>query len=1283
MSTLAVEGYLDPKWSAWLNSPLDKFKADQANLLATVGEDKTKAVEKIVQQKATERLEAYKAYQEAKRAAFAQVGADPAANFKAIQTAYQQVNHPGLRKFLDQGEAREAAIAAGSAIIGDGGKPDYALGNLLAAKPALESTVNQNRPGFEQYVAARHAYLKAAANRDELAKEMGGDYEQAQQKLGGVLQQAYAKLEAMRGALPVEDGSGWGSSPFALPPAPQMPSNAILPRVQGAVAETLAPTLEWLVEKRGGDPAGIRGAIGSAYPRPQAPKRLAGVVPTNLQAVIEDFTRYGLIEIPLAAATGITSGAAKVGGKVAQKLGGKVVGKIAGRAAEGALDVAGMTAISPASSTDPKQRAKEVAGGAAVGAVAGPIAGAVGDVVGKAIKPKVKVDAPVEPPVLGKPVPDEMIEALDAPRQQKIIPRQRELGPPPRKQTPLEKMETPKVEADIQATPAAAEARVTPASTDDRIVGLSLRENEILRKHTGYEALPPSEKRTWKEAYAKAKASDADATATDLAREVLSQKNPRSITDVEHAAMSLRAGKLKDEFNAGAKEVAELLEAGKDGAAEIAQGRLDFIQSQIDDLTQASKLSRSETARALAIGRSMVDMDTWDVASVTARARIAKGSKLKAEETAKYQALTEQLKKKEADFEELHLKYVESVANEEKLMASKIVDRATKRAQITTVSKTRGERLLKERQEIKDELTKLGFRVNDITGATSEGSYLIGKLAVNYIKTGANSLDEVVRLVLNDVPALAERDVHKALLAKDPNRLKRARNDATRQIAEIKTHAKLLLDIEATENTKALRSSLTKLRGQAYKAIPDGEGLDKALRTIDELQDARVPDLAAARKKLADLKKELKLDDQLADLEEQLRTGEFKIPEKRVPKKLPPELERKQVEIRQAKHQIKAAIESSRPVTFKSALGEVADATRAIKTILDHSAVLNQGFLASVKHPVVAAKSYGKAWKAQWTATAAEKLDGRLREMPEHYLREKADLFLPHAGDHTINLREESFRSNLVRRVPGLKYLAEMSERHMVTYLNHLRAGTFDYFVKKFPNATDEELKAWANYINIATGRGDLGELAQATRLLSKVFWSPKFTSSRIQYPGMLIKHWQNPRVRKEIAKEQVAIATFTASVFALAKLAGAEVELDPDKPDYGFIKVGNARYDFLAGVLQPTRIVARIGKMGLRRVGLAKSQPKFDEDPLEMMWRFAKYRISPAISLPKELLTGKDWMGKPITVSQSLAGAVTPMFLENVKEVYEEEEGQLPVAVPYSFLGGRVSAYDKNKKKK
>ena len=88
----------------------------------------------------------------------------------------------------------------------------------------------------------------------------------------------------------------------------------------------------------------------------------------------------------------------------------------------------------------------------------------------------------------------------------------------------------------------------------------------------------------------------------------------------------------------------------------------------------------------------------------------------------------------------------------------------------------------------------------------------------------------------------------------------------------------------------------------------------------------------------------------------------------------------------------------------------------------------------------------------------------------------------------------------------------------MTTYLNLLRTAAFDQFVAANPNATQAELKAWAAFVNVASGRGDLGRAAAISGELSTVIFSPALPC-RDSKPRGAWSGWPVPRVRRPSPK--------------------------------------------------------------------------------------------------------------------------------------------------------------------
>src|SRR4029078_11831469 len=97
-----------------------------------------------------------------------------------------------------------------------------------------------------------------------------------------------------------------------------------------------------------------------------------------------------------------------------------------------------------------------------------------------------------------------------------------------------------------------------------------------------------------------------------------------------------------------------------------------------------------------------------------------------------------------------------------------------------------------------------------------------------------------------------------------------------------------------------------------------------------------------------------------------------------------------------------------------------------------------------------------------------------------------------------------------------------------------------------------------------------LGPLEGSATALADVFFAPRLAASRIHnYTQVLNPKFYtelDPMVRKEALKSLAAVAGFALSMDALAKLAGAEVSLDPRNPDFLKGKFGNTRFDPFAG---------------------------------------------------------------------------------------------------------------------
>lgn len=929
----------------------------------------------------------------------------------------------------------------------------------------------------------------------------------------------------------------------------------------------------------------------------------------------------------------------------------------------------------------------------------------------EAIRPEIRPEVPVEPvtpvevPTVTRPGLRGGVQvALEVPIERPAV-----VPPVPR---PVVEPVTPKPAPMAPPVPEAPPVLVqglrggVPVVLEQRnVLGLNLEGNALLRVEAELQRLPPADIKSFVETVAEAKAARKSFSALETADELLLNKRP--ITDIEHIGMIIKGIELKREYATAIKESSDLAGIGNTSGARVARARADIIMINIDKLTEGTKAGRRGAARVMGLGRIMLDMETYDIASVTQRAQASKGARLSPKETAKIEKIVAEHSKLQDQLRQAEVAYDQLLAERDRLAAENITKVETRKPRIKSAKTI--EIILAERAGLKAQLADMGYRVNDITGVTAEGAYLVGKLAVNYIKEGVRTLPDVVSRVQRDIPVLTERDVYKSIIAKDPKRQLKARSETTKRIADLKTQADLLLKIEKAEEgvfdlpkgkapriaeVRVLQARLTDLRSQAYKSGMHPARMERAFKTINDLQDQlanyyrpirqkrpiETQELVSAKEKIRDLRREMAVENDLMNLNEQMRTGDFVIKEPIPPREIPLSLERKQIELKRARRQIRVAIDEMGPLTPRKLGIEAINTLRTLKATGDFSATLRQGLVLSVRRPVMATKAFGKSFKAFFRENAADRVDNAIRSAPHHYLREKSGLQLTEIGA-VLTRREEMFGARLIEKVPVIGEVVKASNRHMVTHLNLLRTAAFDGFLAKYPNATHAELTAWADYVNIASGRGNLGRFSAVANELSIGFFAPRFAVSRFQTPLSVLKHWKQPRVRKEIAKDMVALTSTGLMALVLADLAGAEVSLDPRNPDFGKIRIGDTRIDIWGGLQQPFRLVARAGLAITDKVGITgKELIEGDKSVnlIDMFFRFAGYKIAPIGTITAEAIEGKTIVGEPVTLTQTAIKAVTFMWVDDVLDAWRiENPGKATLVGGLTVLGVGAMTYE------
>lgn len=881
-------------------------------------------------------------------------------------------------------------------------------------------------------------------------------------------------------------------------------------------------------------------------------------------------------------------------------------------------------------------------------------------------------------------------------------------------------------EAQIEpgAVPEAAIPTLDPQEGDDATIALNKAQGNKILEELGTGPLEDAGRRPWPVVAAEVATGKLDEKALDNAVEVL--RTRRGGTDTEHVAMVMKAGKLMDERIQVKAELAEAAKRNDSKEFDRLTRKLEGtkvgeftgtlgIESQIELLARADAYAGTEPARAVSIRRMKLSRENYDVVSVIQDYQAAKGpdaGALTDEETRTAGEFSDNILKLQAEADQITETVETEGVAKAKAEAQKILD-SVKPKRGTGRGAAIKAKAAVEIEDIKTQIRALGEvgRVNDIFGVSAEGSYLIGRLGIAYIKSGVGTLVEVAENLRSSFPDLniTDRDVWEALIASNPKLKARLRTKAEKDVSQIKSMSRMLIEIddmsqgigrdpaakrEIVPEVQKLRKQLTKLRNEFYKADFDKAKLERAIDSVNRLQDLldtgkkRIkkepgkvpPELAEQRELARQLNRELDVNEELESVNRQLETGIYDPPKIREKKPIDPRLERKQIELARKKKELRQWMADAMPWGPRRVAREVASLMKSMKATADVSFTLRQ----NVWHPFKTlgigqkAKYFAKAARGELTVDdkffpslhallsdySADQIRNSMVNGPNGFLYEKHGLAIldPHSVGNKD--RSEIFQNNVIERSnrPGLRIwgaVMRASSRHAVTIGNLVRTSVFDQFLANNPNATDAELTAFADYANVSTGIGNLGRFGAVGDELQMTFFSPKFAVSRPQTILAPLKHRKLPRVRKAIARDMARNVGTGLLALTLADLAGFDVEWwDPDDPDWGRIRFGNTRWDIFGGFLQFARLIGRATKYPFR------GEDASNLSPVEMASRSLSYKFSPIVTTTSELWTGETIIGKEVDAPDWITDVTGELIGKRVKTLVK-----VPISIVYEDI--------------
>lgn len=404
-----------------------------------------------------------------------------------------------------------------------------------------------------------------------------------------------------------------------------------------------------------------------------------------------------------------------------------------------------------------------------------------------------------------------------------------------------------------------------------------------------------------------------------------------------------------------------------------------------------------------------------------------------------------------------------------------------------------------------------------------------------------------------------------------------------------------------------------------------------------------------------------RIQSRIEQIQEKTAAGDFTKPEKR-----PPRMDAKKAallfEYQKAKEAYNKKLlqakldQQSVPRKALRYGGEMLNTTRALMTSFDLSAVLRQGGFIAFGHPLRALQAFPDMIRALRSEQSQFRVMEDIRNRPNAPLYQQSKLYISDQGPGvSLSKMEEQYMSRWARHIPGVG----ASERAYTTFLNRLRADSFDTMAENLGRrgkVTLDEAKAIANFVNVATGRGNLDAAAKAATGLNTIFFAPRYVVSRFQLLAGQPLMRGNFRTRQLIAKEYARTLAGAAVVYALGQASGATVSTDPTSTDFLKLKFGNTRVDPLFGLTQASVFLSREGVALKRFLTQDQSkQPQYGSGG-EVLGRFLRTKLAPAIGAGVDVLSGKNVVGQKVTPATVGKELLVPLSFGDVYNAMKDQ---------------------------
>lgn len=545
---------------------------------------------------------------------------------------------------------------------------------------------------------------------------------------------------------------------------------------------------------------------------------------------------------------------------------------------------------------------------------------------------------------------------------------------------------------------------------------------------------------------------------------------------------------------------------------------------------------------------------------------------------------------------------------------------------------------------------------------------LITDLARAHINQGVEGFEQVIGAIESDLktqfPDVTTRQIHDALSGYGKV-TKPSQAEDLKKLREYRSLARLTSQLEDAQKglnplkTGPQRDKATARVRELQKQVNDAMEAAGLKRTRE---DQLASSLDAAKTRIKNATEELQRKIDRNDYTERPKR-EQQVDQERINlefdlAKVKQEYQKGLIEARRARRTTGEKIWDTTKETF--------NLSRQLLTSGDLPPVFRQG-LFSIGRPKMAAKALKDSLQAMVSEKKRFAIDREIQNRENAPLYQRAKLYLAKDTGQTLTQQEEAYMGNWFKELPRWTVVGPFlraSERSYNTFLNKLRADTFDAAVKAYEIASTDtkDLRALADVINTMTGRAKLPgkALEQGAGALNTFLFAPRFLASRFKLAtGQPL--WSGTGKSRKFALEQYArTLSGAALIYGLAKMAGAEIETDPRSTDFGKIRFGNTRLDPLGGLSQITTFLTRVTtgqrKNEKGKIEELRGDKKSGASMGSMIGSFLRTKLNPVTGAAVDLATGKDVTGKPVTPGGLAVRMTVPISFQDIADTMEQQ---------------------------